>query len=106
MKKSRLTERRKAIIDSTKEQEMITQTFYAKELQFFAARTPANFTERCIQAAKDFIIVKETIVNSKDWKTRCNLTISRKLESRYKVFQFGNRVPLYYQTNTMLMIHD
>lgn len=104
IKGSRLTERRRAIVDAKKERELITRALHAKQLEFFVARTPADFTARCIRAADNFLIVKEQIVNSKDWQIRTNITISRKLDSRYKLFRFSSALPRFYETKTMIIM--
>jgi hypothetical protein len=104
IKGSRLTQRRRAIVDEEKERELITLTLNAKQLQFFVARTPSDFTSRCIHAANDFLIVKEQIVNSKDWKIRTNITISRKLDSRYGLFKLSSALPRFYETKTMIIM--
>ena len=104
IKGSRLTQRRRAIVDPEKEREIITRAFNAKKLEFFLARTPPDFTARCIQAANDFIVVKEQIVNSKDWKIRTNMTISRKLDSRFGIFKLTSALPRFYETKTMIIM--
>ena len=104
IKGSRLTQRRRAIVDPEKEREIITRAFSAKKLEFFLARTPPDFTARCIQAANDFIVVKEQIVNSKDWKIRTNMTISRKLDSRFGIFKLTSALPRFYETKTMIIM--
>jgi hypothetical protein len=100
----RMTQRRRAIVDGEKERELITRALSAKQLQFFVARTPPDFTARCVQAANDFLIVKEQIINSKDWKIRTNITISRKLDSRYGIFKLSNALPRFYETKTMVIM--
>ncbi len=104
IKGSRLTQRRRAIVDEEKERELITRALNAKQLQFFVGRTPSDFTARCVQAANDFLVVKEQIVNSKDWKIRTNITVSRKLDSRYRIFKLSSSLPKFYETKTMRII--
>ena len=102
IKENRLTQRRRAIVDEEKERELITRALSAKQMQFFVGRTPPDFTARCIQAANDFLVVKEQIVNSKDWKIRTNITISRKLDSRYGIFKLSHALPRFYENKTMI----
>ena len=104
IKENRLTIRRRAIVDEEKERELITRALSAKQMQFFVGRTPPDFTARCIQAANDFLVVKEQIVNSKDWKIRTNITISRKLDSRYGIFKLSNALPRFYENKTMIIM--
>ena len=104
IKANRLTQRRRAIVDGEKERELITRALSAKQMQFFVGRTPPDFTARCIQAANDFLVVKERIVNSKDWKIRTNITISRKLHLRYGIFKLSNALPRFYENKTMIIM--
>lgn len=103
MKGSRLRTRRRAITDAEKEQELITRTLNAKKLQFFTARTLSDFPARCAQAASDFMVTKEQTLNSKDWRVRTNITISRKVKSRFGVFQLNDALPKFYGGKSMIV---
>lgn len=100
----RLTQRRRAIVDADKNHELIRSTIHAKQMQFFVARTPQDFATRCIQAANDFMIVKEQIVNSKDWRVQTNITISHKLDTRYRMFKFSSALSRFYEYKTSMII--
>ena len=103
LKGSRLKLRRAAIVDECKARKEIDQHFHAKKMQFFEGRTPKNFAEQCVRASNDFIVTKEQILNSKDWKIRTSITIARKVSSRFGLARVSDALPRFFEGKTMII---
>lgn len=104
VKGTRLKTRRQAILETEKDLDLIIQKLRRKNLQFFSTRTPLDFKARCLQGANDFVVIKEQILNSKDWKISTSITISRKTTSRFRLFKLSDAMPKFYGNKTMVVI--
>ena len=63
--------------------------------EYFKSKVPDDFEEQCLRAIRELVVVKEQVIKSRKWRTRTEMTFSRK-ESTWQIFQASVAMDTFY----------